>query len=156
MSHISTSHNHLARYDGVATISRLLKIIGLFCKRALQNRRYCAKETYHFHDHLVRHDGVANISRSLKIIGFFCKRALWKRLYSAQETHNIKEPTNCSHPIRISRLLKIIGLLSRIYSLFYRALLQKRPVMLRGLLIVATPYVFAWVCMKLWFIGIVA
>ena len=31
---------------GVATISRLLKIIGLFCKRALYKRRYSAKETY--------------------------------------------------------------------------------------------------------------
>jgi len=30
----------------VATISRLLEIIGLFCKRALQKRRYSAKETY--------------------------------------------------------------------------------------------------------------
>jgi len=33
---------------GVATISRLLKIIGLFCKRALYKRRYSAKETYNF------------------------------------------------------------------------------------------------------------
>jgi len=33
---------------GVATIGRLLKIIGLFCKRALQKRLYSAKETYDF------------------------------------------------------------------------------------------------------------
>ena len=33
---------------GVATISRLLKMIGLFCKRALKKRRYSAKETYNF------------------------------------------------------------------------------------------------------------
>jgi len=33
---------------GVATISRLLKIIGLFCERALSKRRYSAKETYNF------------------------------------------------------------------------------------------------------------
>jgi len=33
---------------GVATISRLLKILGLFCKRALSKRRYSAKETYNF------------------------------------------------------------------------------------------------------------
>jgi len=33
---------------GVATISRILKIIGLFCKRALQKRLYSAKETYDF------------------------------------------------------------------------------------------------------------
>ena len=33
---------------GVATISRLLKIIGLLCKRALSKRRFSAKETYNF------------------------------------------------------------------------------------------------------------
>ena len=33
---------------GVASINRLLKIVGLFCKRALQKRLYSAKETYHF------------------------------------------------------------------------------------------------------------
>ena len=33
---------------GVATISRLLRIQGLFCKRALQKRLYSAKETYNF------------------------------------------------------------------------------------------------------------
>jgi len=33
---------------GVATISRLLKVIGLFCKRGLANRRYSEKKTYHF------------------------------------------------------------------------------------------------------------
>jgi len=33
---------------GVATTSRRLKIIGLFCKRALWRRRYSAKETYNF------------------------------------------------------------------------------------------------------------
>ena len=35
----------LVRY-GVATISRLLKMIGLFCKRALYKRSYSAKDTY--------------------------------------------------------------------------------------------------------------
>ena len=33
---------------GVATISRLLKIIGLFCRRTLIRRLYSAKETYRF------------------------------------------------------------------------------------------------------------
>jgi len=33
---------------GVATISRLLQIIGLMCKRALLKRPYSAKETYDF------------------------------------------------------------------------------------------------------------
>ena len=35
---------------GVATISRLLKIIGLFCKRARLKRPYSAKETYNFRE----------------------------------------------------------------------------------------------------------
>ena len=38
---------HDALY-GVATMSRLLKIIGLFCNRALLKRWYSAKETYDF------------------------------------------------------------------------------------------------------------
>jgi len=33
---------------GVATISRLFEMIGLFCKRALLKRRNSAKETYDF------------------------------------------------------------------------------------------------------------
>jgi len=33
---------------GVARISRLLKIIGLFYKRALSKRLYSARETYNF------------------------------------------------------------------------------------------------------------
>jgi len=39
-------HNHPSY--GVAATSRLLKIIGLFCKRDLEKRRYSAKETYNF------------------------------------------------------------------------------------------------------------
>ena len=35
-------------YYGVDSISRLLQVIGLFCKRALQKRLYSAEETYHF------------------------------------------------------------------------------------------------------------
>ena len=31
-----------------ALVSRLLKITGLFCKKALEKRRYSAKETYNF------------------------------------------------------------------------------------------------------------
>jgi len=39
---------------GVATISRLLKITGLFCKRALYKRRYSAKETCDFKEPTTR------------------------------------------------------------------------------------------------------
>jgi len=38
------------RYCGVALVSRIDIIIGLFCKRAPQKRRYSAKETNHFID----------------------------------------------------------------------------------------------------------
>jgi len=48
----------------------------------------------------------------------------------------------------ISRLLKIIGLFAE-YSLFYRALLQERPMILRSLLIEATPYSLKSVCLSI-------
>ena len=58
----------------------------------------------------------------------------------------MKEPTNRSHPIAIrygvatrSRLLKIIGLFAK--QPYKRDdILQKRPIILRRLLLVATPY----------------
>jgi len=40
-------YNTLYTY-GVATVSRLFKMIGLFCKRALYKRLYSTKETYNF------------------------------------------------------------------------------------------------------------
>jgi len=45
-------HHEFIRHAtyGVATISRLLKIIGLFCKRALSKNLYSAKETYDFQE----------------------------------------------------------------------------------------------------------
>jgi len=45
---------------GVATISRLLKIIGLFCKRTLQKRLYSAKETYNFKEPTYRSHPIAS------------------------------------------------------------------------------------------------
>jgi len=120
---------------GVAYVSRIDKMIGLFCKRTLWKKQYSAKETYNFvdptnrshpivlHCHVLMCYGVATISRLLQIIGLFCKRTLWKRRYSAKETCNFKEPTNRSHPIvlhchvlmcyvvaTISKLLQIMGL----------------------------------------------
>jgi len=56
---------------GVATVSRLLKIIGLFCNRALQKRRYSAKETYDFKEPTNRsHPIVLCASPSLLIIRY--------------------------------------------------------------------------------------
>jgi len=44
----SLAHISISFIYGVDTCSRLLKIIGLFCKRALWKRRYSAKGTYNF------------------------------------------------------------------------------------------------------------
>ena len=45
---------------GVALASRTDKIIGFFCKRALQKRRYFAKETYNFIDPTDRSHPIVN------------------------------------------------------------------------------------------------
>jgi len=64
---------------GIATISSLLKIIGLFCKRAPLKRRFSAKETYNFKEPTDRSHPIAEplINR------FFCKRALFCRVLFA-------------------------------------------------------------------------
>jgi len=46
---------------GVATISLLLKIIGLQCKRAQKKRLYSAKETYNFKEPTNRSHPIASI-----------------------------------------------------------------------------------------------
>jgi len=46
---------------GVAAISRIPKIIGLFCKRALWKRRYSAKETCHFKEPTNRSHPISHI-----------------------------------------------------------------------------------------------
>jgi len=47
---------------GVALVSRIDKMIGLFCKRALQKRRYSAKVTYNFIDPTDRSHPIAYLS----------------------------------------------------------------------------------------------
>ena len=49
-------------YYGVVMISRLLKIIRLFCKRALLKRRYSAKETYDFKEPTNRGHPIASLA----------------------------------------------------------------------------------------------
>jgi len=65
---------HIMVY-GVATISRLLKIIGLFCKRALQKRRYSAKAPYNFEEsthrsHPIAHYSVGQHRRAVSLNAF--------------------------------------------------------------------------------------
>jgi len=52
----------------VATISRLLKIVGLFCKRALQNRLYSAKDTYNFKEPTNRSHPIAGRGGAARLI----------------------------------------------------------------------------------------
>ena len=55
-SHVKKSVDVLPSFNdvlpdyGVALVSRIEKIIGLFCKRALQKRQYSTIETYNFID----------------------------------------------------------------------------------------------------------
>jgi len=56
---------------GVATSSRLIQIIVLFCERALWKRRYSAKETYNFKEptnrsHPIIHRACTSMCRSLR------------------------------------------------------------------------------------------
>jgi len=51
---------------GVASISRLLTITGLFCKRVLWKRWYSAKETYHFKEPTSR-------SHPIVCLGVWCR-----------------------------------------------------------------------------------
>ena len=50
---------------GLASVSRIDKIIGLFCKRALRNRRYSAKETCNLIDPTNRSHPIGLLRRSL-------------------------------------------------------------------------------------------
>jgi len=49
----------------VATVSRLLQIIGLYCKRALSKRRYSAKETCNFEEPTNRSNPIGYVERLL-------------------------------------------------------------------------------------------
>jgi len=51
-------------YYGVASVSRIDKFIGLFCKRALQRRRYSAEETYNLIDPTNRSNRILVLQRT--------------------------------------------------------------------------------------------
>ena len=58
-------HRQIRYAYGVATISRLLKITGLFCKRSLWKRLYSAKETYNFKEPINRSHPISLIHRKM-------------------------------------------------------------------------------------------
>jgi len=58
MTSMPETHEYKPR---VTTISRLLKIGGLFRKRALQKRLYSAKETYNFKEPTTRNHRIIRV-----------------------------------------------------------------------------------------------
>jgi len=118
----------LAMY-GVASVSRIDKIVGLFCKRALQKRQYSAKETYNFIDSTDRSHPIAvclctDLSTYLSST-YICMNPytsvpiylLSIRMYVNAHKSVYFSVNICSYSIAheygvatISRLLKIIGL----------------------------------------------
>jgi len=67
LCHLWVENIHASDWYGVATISRLLKIIGLFCKRALWKRRYSADENYNLKEPTNRSHPI--YCDSLRVIG---------------------------------------------------------------------------------------
>jgi len=61
----------------VATISRLLQIIGLFCKRALLKRLYSAKETCNVKDPTNRSDLISAWEQEEWIGSCGCRRHMY-------------------------------------------------------------------------------
>jgi len=83
--------------------------------------------------------GVAAISRLLKITALFCKISSFLQGSFAKETYIFRVMYLPIGWLRLVGSLKL-QLSFAEYSFFYRALLQKRAIILRSLLIVATPY----------------
>jgi len=120
----------------IHTRSSTIHTTGLFCKRALKKRRYSAKETCEFRE--PTNDALI-VDTSLDMCdtidtGLFCQRALQKRRDSAKETYKFREPTNDALIVsHMSSDKSFVGSLNLYVSfaesrLFWRALLQKRPV----------------------------
>ena len=134
------AHSHIDIVYGVATISRLLKIIGLFCRISPLLQGSFAKETYNFKEptsrshcslHIVY--GVATI-----LIGLFYKLLQKKSMFVGSLLIVAISYTNTP-----MGWLRLVGswkwqVSFAEYRLFDRALFQKRPNILRSLLVVST------------------
>ena len=66
---------------GVATISRLLKIIRLFCKKALSKRRYSAKETCYCKEPTNRSHPTRTCIVSTGCAGGFCSHQFHTEIF---------------------------------------------------------------------------
>ena len=173
---------------GVATISRLLNIIGLFYKRALQQRLYSAKDTFNFEDDINHSDHISvnsyvsakfvlehvYIDKFISIamyrqtrlqlryqsghsICIHIRVCTWMNTYSERSILVLWTGPRWNHFCWFQNFQKqygsyragmgwrrVVGSLRlqvsfAEYRLFDRAILQRRPVLVRSLRIVAIP-----------------
>jgi len=111
---------------GVALVSRIDTIIGLFCKRALQKRQYSAKETYNLIDPTI-------CSHPTRVW-----MSHFRRLKGSAAPAEPKNKMNMGWLQLVGSLKLQVSFAE--YRLFYKALLQKRLIFVRRLHIVASPY----------------
>jgi len=78
---------------GVATVSRIDKIIGLFCKRDLQKRRYFAKETYNLIDPTDRSHSVSDTSQ----FWYLCHKLILYVSQHMKEQHHVYVTDHVTH-----------------------------------------------------------
>ena len=104
-------HAKFYRY-GVATISRLLKMIGLFCKRALHRRLYSTKETHDFKEPTNRSHPIVSLPRKFHVY------------YHAHSTCTIMEILNVACSIVTKSILEVLSckfyILYLYHAEFYR------------------------------------
>ena len=112
-------------WRGVATVSRLLKIIGFFCKRALEKRRYSAKETCNSKEQTNRshpiidiyHDtGWRRLIGSPKLQIIFHKRAIKYRSLLRKMTCKDKGSYGSSPPCNTASPLDVYLYMTYIHS----------------------------------------
>jgi len=119
--------NYMMRHKkyGVATISRLLKIIGLFGRISSLLQSSCAKETYNFKEPTICSHPIA--PWLCMYVYTYIHVYIYVFTFSHTDTQSLY---NESH-----KLLPLVGSLKlqvsfAEYGLFYRPLLQKRPLIL--------------------------
>ena len=131
---------HIVYIYGTATVSRIDKILGLFCKRTLLKRQYSAKETYDFIEFTNRSHPITSTRITHR------NQILQRRfkLFSDGITRMISWWDVCISNTYMG-WLRLVGSLKLQFSLQKSPIkrdyiLQKRLMILRSLLIVATPW----------------
>ena len=145
---------NIHRY-GLATISRLFNITCLYCKRVLWKRRYSAKKTYDFKEPTHRSHPIAlrstfmttisthqtqiyNMHIHIHVYTLICVYTYVYMCYYSRRIFTGSIEMYMRYGVAtMSRLLKIVSFAKEPYK--RDDILQKRLIILRSLLIVATP-----------------